>query len=101
MNRTKVDRPDIHLHQCADLTDVIKMDGFEDNAHAPFNPNNADRMKLTWNETRLKSVLQFGLSSYEKMMTKYQKGTGGGPGAPQNFVDWQNRHRSLLPTTLE
>jgi hypothetical protein len=184
MNQTKVDRPDIHLHQCADLTDVIKMDGFEDNevfyylpqslaptyfyglwgvnmdslmkptvedvlhiigvlltdeemrdyipdiigkrrnksgwqsldaapsrakaawtlllqmkfidedvtvelpdeflseymqvevdakaeegfynTHATFNPNNADRMKLTWNETRLKSVLQFGLSSYEK-----------------------------------
>jgi hypothetical protein len=31
VNRIKVDRPDIHLHQCADLTDVIKMDGFEDN----------------------------------------------------------------------
>jgi hypothetical protein len=28
MNRTKVDRPDIHLQQCADLTDAIKMDGF-------------------------------------------------------------------------
>jgi hypothetical protein len=31
MNGTKADQPDIPLHQCADLTDVINMDGFEDN----------------------------------------------------------------------
>lgn len=30
------------------------------------------------------------------MMTMYQKGTGGGPGAPQNFVDWQNCHGSYI-----
>jgi hypothetical protein len=66
------------------------------NRSAAFNPNNGDRMKLAWSETRLKSVLQVGVSSYEKMMVKYQKGTGGGPGAPQNFVDWQNRHESHI-----
>jgi hypothetical protein len=30
-NRTKVSLPDVHLHQDADLTDVMKMDGFEVN----------------------------------------------------------------------
>jgi hypothetical protein len=70
-------------------------EGFYNN-NATFNPNNGDRTKLAWNETRLKSVLQVGVSSYEKMMVKYQKGTGGGPGAPQNFIDWQNRHESYI-----
>lgn len=70
-------------------------EGFYNN-NATFNPNNADRMKLTWSETRLKSVLQVGVSSCEKMMVMYQKGTGGGSGALQNFVDWQNCHESYI-----
>ena len=70
-------------------------DGFY-NLHSEFDPNNIERMKLPWNETWIKIVLKEARTAYEKMMTKYQKGTGGGPGAPENFVDWRNRHESYI-----
>ncbi len=70
-------------------------EGFFDR-HAGFNPNNIERLKLPWNESMLKSVLQVGRSDYELVMKKYIWGTGGGDGAPENFADWQNRHESWL-----
>ncbi len=30
------------------------------------------------------------------MKVKYQKGSGGGPGAAQNLIDWQNCHESYI-----
>lgn len=70
-------------------------EGFFDE-HGGFNPNNLDRIKLPWNESMLQSVLHSGRTDYEFVMAKYTHGTGGGPGAPENFADWESRHESWM-----
>ena len=32
---------------------------------------------------------------YKKAMSKYTKGTGGGPGSPENFEVWQTRDPAI------
>eukprot|EP00956_Cyclotella_meneghiniana_P033333 scaffold95093_cov119-Cyclotella_meneghiniana.AAC.1 len=66
------------------------------NTHGRFDPNNLDRMKLPWDTKTLQAVLNAARSDYEAVMKTYVLGTGGGPGAPENFADWQNRHESYL-----
>lgn len=54
-----------------------------------FNPNNLARIALPWSEADIKAMKL--LAEYQAMMDLYTKGTGGGPGAPENFADWWMR----------
>ena len=64
--------------------------------HGTFNPNNIERMKLPWTKKLLEEVLKVGRGHYEEMMVTYTEGTGGGPGAPENFADWKERDESYI-----
>lgn len=33
---------------------------------------------------------------YDTVMKQYVLGTGGGPGAPENFANWQDHHKSWM-----
>ncbi len=64
--------------------------------HGAFNPNNTERMNLPWTVKLLEIVLTEGRGHYEEMMKSYTMGTGGGPGAPENFADWKERDESYI-----
>ena len=59
--------------------------------HGRFNPNNLQRIELAWQEKDLISLFRHVLSLYNQCMHFYTMGTGGGPGYPENFNNWQAR----------
>lgn len=59
--------------------------------HGRFNPNNLQRISLAWLEKDVISLFRHVLSLYNQCMQFYTMGTGGGPGYPENFNNWQVR----------
>ena len=55
-----------------------------------FNPNNLRRIVLPWTEKEIKLVFLKMLAEYQAVMDLYTKGTGGGPGAPENYANWMH-----------
>ncbi len=64
--------------------------------HGQFNPNNLDRIALPWTPTEVEIIFKQVTFEYNKAMELYTMGTGGGPGAPENFNVWQEHD----PTTV-
>jgi hypothetical protein len=53
-----------------------------------FNGNNHARIALPWTENDVRKIFGKILTEYNALMDKYTMGTGGGPGAPENYGDW-------------
>jgi hypothetical protein len=53
-----------------------------------FNPNNPNRISLPWSEAEVHRIFDKVLQEYQAVMKFYTMGTGGGPGAPENYADW-------------
>ena len=67
-------------------------------AFGHFNPNNMDRIRLPWNEQQVAAVHAKFHREYQGCMDKYTQGTGGGPGAPENFAAWEARDTTNVVT---
>ena len=59
--------------------------------NAIFNPNDKSRIELPWTSKSLDVVYAKFFKEYNASLAKWTMGTGGGPGAPENFVVWQDR----------
>ena len=59
--------------------------------HGQFDPNNPKCIALPWTVTNVKAIFKLVRLEYNKAMEQYTMGTGGGPGAPENFNVWQER----------
>lgn len=68
--------------------------------HGNFNPNNLQRIGLPWEEKDVTALFKFVKNLYDQCMEKYTKGTGGGPGHPDNFNIWQERDAGWVTSYL-
>jgi hypothetical protein len=59
--------------------------------YCTFNPNNLACLELPWTEEDVMRIFEKMVAEYQAMMDFYTKGTGGGPGAPENYADWMHR----------
>ena len=64
--------------------------------HGQFDPNNRDRIALPWTPNEVEIIFKQVAREYNNAMDLYTMGTGGGPGAPENFNVWQEPD----PTTV-
>ena len=55
--------------------------------------NNFEWMKLPWTVKDIINIIKMLIKEYNKMMVKYTKGTGGGPGADEHFATWEERDK--------
>ena len=60
-------------------------------SYLSIDPNDLSRIQIERDHKFLRSVYFTELKLYNKATKKWQKGTGGGPGYPENFCDWQAR----------
>ena len=56
-----------------------------------MDPNELSRINIKRDGEWFKNVYKNIISSYRKAMEKWLSGTGGGPGAPENYSDWRTR----------
>ena len=56
--------------------------------HGTFNPNNLQHMRMAWMEKEVTSIFTRLEKEYCNAMDKWTCGTGGGSGAAENFVGW-------------
>ena len=61
-----------------------------------MNPNDDARIAITRTYVWLKEQYFNTVKSYNIAMKKWQKGTGGGSGAPENFCDWGDRDGEMI-----
>ena len=48
------------------------------------NPNDPNRIAIRWNGSEIKHLLEVIIKEYKASLKNWTKGTGGGPGAPEN-----------------
>jgi hypothetical protein len=68
--------------------------------YAQFNPNNESRIELAWSVAEVSAIFDKVAKEYHRMMEIYMKGTGGGPGADENFHNWMERDDTCVVTYL-
>jgi hypothetical protein len=66
--------------------------------YVQFNPNNESRIELGWTVAEVTAIFDKVAKEYHKMMEIYMKGTGGGPGADENFHNWMERDDMCVVT---
>jgi hypothetical protein len=59
--------------------------------YGQFDPNDASRIALPWTEKSVKVIFKCFLTDFNAAAVKWTQGTGGGAGAPEDFVVWQTR----------
>ena len=59
--------------------------------HPELNPNDKQRIDVSRTSANIQSIIKTTTQQYNKVMKNYTKGTGGGPGHPANFANWQER----------
>jgi hypothetical protein len=74
------------------IISILGADQFE--IHCQFEPNNERRIKMAWTQKEVQAIFRQVAVDYQKMMDKWMMGTGGGPGAPENFAIWQDRQEA-------
>jgi len=60
-------------------------------SYLSIDPNDPSRVKITRTYAWLRSVWSSEIKNYNVATKKWTKGTGGGPGYPENFSNWQAR----------
>jgi len=61
-----------------------------------MDPNDDARVAITRTHLWLKTLYFNTVKAYNCAMKKWQKGTGGGSGAPENFCDWGDRDGEIF-----
>ena len=61
------------------------------NNHGRFDPNCVERINFPWTVKDVTAIFSKVDKEYHAAMDKYTKGTGGGPGADENFAAWEQR----------
>ena len=61
------------------------------NIHEKLNPNDHQRISVKRTSDNIKGIIKTTTQQYNNIMKNYTKGTGGGPGHPANFANWQER----------
>ena len=69
--------------------------------HGQFDPNNRIRIALPWSPTEVEVIFKTLTLEYNKAMKLYTMGTGGGPGAPENFNVWQERDPATVVSYIQ
>jgi hypothetical protein len=64
--------------------------------HGTSNPNNLVRIQLPWTQKDINGIFGKVALEYQECMKRYTMGTGGGPGALENFSTWQTRDESYV-----
>jgi len=64
--------------------------------YGSFDPNNACRIALNWTQKEVNGIFAKVVLEYQECMKRYTMGTGGGPGAPKNFLTWETRDESYV-----
>ena len=54
-----------------------------------IDPNDSNRKRKIWSGIDVKLKHEFILKKYKDAMVKWTKGTGGGPGAPEGYENWE------------
>ena len=54
-------------------------------------PNDPERIMIDRDHTWLRDLYFANLKDYRRAMHKWKAGTGGGSGAPENYMDWNSR----------
>ena len=65
-----------------------------------FNPNNLEWIALPWLEKEVIALFRYVMTLYNKCMTFYTMGTGGGAGHPENYTNWQERESEWVAAYL-
>ncbi len=68
--------------------DALTCDGTFD-IYGKFNPKNLVCIALNWTQKDVSGIFAKVVFEYQVCMKKYTMGTGGGPGAPENFSTLQ------------
>ena len=66
-----------------------------------MDPNELSRINIKRDGEWFKMVYKNVITSYRKAMEKWLSGTGGGPGAPENYSDWRTRPDWNFQNTIE
>ena len=66
--------------------------------HGNFNPNNPQQILLAWTEKDVAAIYAKVNKEYKQAMDRYTQGTGGGPGADENFAAWEQRCETNVVT---
>ena len=61
------------------------------NEHGHFDANNQARIASLWTVRDTTAIFNKLDKEYHAAMDKYTMGTGGGPGADENYIAWQQR----------
>jgi hypothetical protein len=61
-----------------------------------MDPNDPERIAITCDYTWLKKLWFDELKEYNRALTNWQLGTGGGPGMPENFKNWDTRDDEIF-----
>ena len=64
--------------------------------YGSFDPNNACRIALNWTQKEVNGIFAKVVLEYQECMKRYTMGTGGGPGAPENFLTWETCDESYV-----
>lgn len=59
-------------------------------------PNDPQYKRKSWTGLELKVMYEMVMKKYKEVSKKWQAGTGGGPGAPENYEIWQERADELF-----
>lgn len=54
-------------------------------------PNNPERIHLPWTGEDMQVIHSAFMKKYKATMKNWTKGTGGGPGAPEDYCNWETR----------
>jgi hypothetical protein len=87
----KVPIPELWDEQDTRKKIIAKVGWSQFETHCQFDPNTESRIKMAWTEKEVQAIFRQVAVDYQKMMDKWMMGTGGGPGAPENFSIWQDR----------
>jgi hypothetical protein len=60
--------------------------------YGQFDPNDRSRITLPWTNKSVDIVFKMFMKEFNAAALQWTKGTGGGNGAPLNYVIWQTRH---------
>ena len=80
---------------------IAKVGSAQFEIHCQFDPNDESRIKMDWTEKEVQAIFRQVAVDYQKMMDKWMMGTGGGPGAPENFSIWQDREETETAGYIE
>ena len=76
-------------------SDLSSIKNFPDDTNR-MNPNDPNRIKILRDFKWIKKVWKDMVAAYNQATVKWKSGTGGGPGAAENFANWKERDEEVF-----